>query len=73
MKWFESYGTMGGLFTELTGKIAEISVATRMWGLIVEVINFIERFFSCDQFELIEQIKAVKEAFDRLEIAGNMS
>lgn len=77
MNWFESYETMGGFFTELTGKIAELSVAPRMWGLIVEVINFIEGFFSCDQFELIQkvinQIKAVKEAFDQLEIAGNMS
>lgn len=53
MKWFESYETMEGFFTELTGKIAELSVAPRMWGLIVEVINFIEGFFSCDQFELI--------------------
>ena len=77
MKWFESYETMGGLFTELTGKIAELSVAPRMRGLIVEVFNLIEGFFSCDQFELIQnvinQIKAVKEAFGRIEIAGNMS
>ena len=48
-----------------------------MWGLIVEVFNFIEGFFSFDQFELIQnvinQIKEVKEVFDRLEIAVNMS
>lgn len=30
MKWFESYETMRGLFMELTGKIAELSVAPRM-------------------------------------------
>ena len=78
VKRFESYETMGGLFTELTGETVELSVAQRIWGLIVEVINVIAEFISCDPFELIQnvinknnQIKAVKEAFDRLETAGN--
>ena len=78
VKQFESYETMEGLFTELTGETVELSVVQRMWGLIVEVINVIAEFVSCDPFELIQnvinnnnQIKAVKEAFDRLEIAGN--
>ena len=69
---------MGGLFAELTGETVELSVAQRIWGLIVEVINVIAEFVSCDPFELIQnvinknnQIKAVKEAFDRLETAGN--
>lgn len=69
---------MGGLFTELTGETVELSVAQRIWGLIVEVINVIAEFVSCDPFELIQnvinknnQIKAVRETFDRLEIAGN--
>lgn len=70
---------MEGLFTELTGETVELSVVQRIWGgLIVEVINVIAEFVSCDPFELIQnvinnnnQIKAVKEAFDRLEIAGN--
>ena len=79
MEQFESYETMEGLFTELTGETVELSVVQRIWGgLIVEVINVIAEFVSCDPFELIQnvinnnnQIKAVKEAFDRLEIAGN--
>lgn len=69
---------MGGLFTELTGETVELSVAQRIWGLIVEVINVIAEFVSCDPFELIQnvinknnQIKAVRETFDRLEIARN--
>lgn len=69
---------MGGLFTELTGETVELSVVQRIWGLIVEVINVIAEFVSCDPFELVQnvinnnnQIKAVKEAFDRLGIAGN--
>ena len=80
VKRFESYETMGGLFTELTGETVELSVAQRIWGLIVEVINVIAEFISCDPFELIQnvinknnQIKAVKEAFDRLETAGNVA
>ena len=80
VKRFESYETMGGLFTELTGETVELSVAQRIWGLIVEVINVIAEFISCDPFELIQnvinknnQIKAVKESFDRLETAGNVA
>ena len=77
VKRFESYETIGGLFEEVTGETVELSVAQRIWGLIVEVINVIAGFISCDPFELIEnvinkneQIKAVKQAFDRLETAG---
>ena len=78
VKQFESYETIEGLFTELTGETVELTVVQRICGLIVEVINVIAEFVSCDPFELIQnvinnnnQIKAVKEAFDRLEIAGN--
>ena len=77
VKRFEAYETIGGLFAEVTGETVELSVAQRIWGLIVEVINVIAGFLACDPFELIEnvinnsnQIKAVKQAFDRLDIAG---
>ena len=76
VKRFEAYETIGGLFAEVTGETVELSVAQRIWGLIVEVINVIAEFIACDPFELIEnvinnnnQIKAVKQAFDRLEPA----
>lgn len=76
VKRFEAYETIGGLFAEVTGETVELSVAQRIWGLIVEVINVIAGFIACDPFELIEnvinnnnQIKAVKQAFDRLELA----
>ena len=69
---FEDYKELG------PGEIVELSVAQRIWGLIVEVINVIAEFVSCDQFELIQnvihknnQIKAVKEAFDVIETAKN--
>lgn len=55
----------------------ELTVIQRIWGLIMEVINVIAEFISCDPFELTEnvinnnrQIKAVKWAFDRLDLAG---
>ena len=75
VKRFESYETIGSLFTELTGE--ELTVIQRIWGLIIKVINVIVEFISCDPFELTEnvinnnhQIKAVKMAFDRLDLAA---
>lgn len=77
VKRFESYETIGGLFTELTGETVELTVIQRIWGLIIKVINVIAEFISCDPFELTEnvinnnhQIKAVKMAFDRLDLAA---
>ena len=76
-KTVEAYETIGGLFAEIAGETVELSVAERIWGLIVEVINIIAEFISCNPFELIEnvlnnnnQIRAVKQAFDRLDLAG---
>jgi len=73
VKRFESYETIGGVFAAVTGETLELSVAERIWGLIVEVINVIAEFTSCDPLELIEkvitdneQINAVKQAFDKL-------
>jgi len=78
VKRFEAYETIGGLFAEVTGETVELSVAQRIWEMIVETINVIAEFISCDPFELIEnvinnnnQIKAVKQAFDRLDLADS--
>lgn len=77
VKRFESYETIGGLFAELTGETLELTVIQRIWGLIMEVINVIAEFISCAPFELTEnvinnnhQIKTVKMAFDRQDLAG---
>lgn len=35
VKRFESYETIGGLFTELTGETVELTVIQRIWGLII--------------------------------------
>lgn len=48
--------SIGGLFAEVTGETVELSVAQIIWGLIVEVINVIAEFISCDPFELIENV-----------------
>lgn len=76
VKRFESYETIGGLFAEVSRETVELSVAQRIWGLIVEVINVIAEFTSCDPFELIRnvinnnnRIRAVKQALDRLGLA----
>lgn len=78
VKRFESYETIGGLFAEVSRETVELSVAQRIWGLIVEVINVIAEFTSCDPFELIgnvinnnNRIRAVKQALDRLDLAGS--
>ncbi|MBQ0080099.1 MAG: hypothetical protein KBS95_00920 [Alistipes sp.] len=62
------------------GETIELSVAQGIWDLIIEVINVIAEFIACDPFELTQnvinnsnQIKVVKQAFDRLELAGAMA
>ena len=69
----ESYETIGGLFAEISKNSVELSVAEKIWLLIVEVINVIAEVLNCDAMVLTEQvisndkqIKAVKQAFDRL-------
>ena len=73
----ESYETIGGLFAEITKNSVELSVAEKIWLLIVEVINIIAEALNCDAMALTEQvisndkqIKAVKMAFDKLEVAA---
>lgn len=73
----ESYETIGGLFAEITKNSVELSVAERIWLLIVEVINVIAEVLNCDTMALTEQvisndkqIKAVKQAFDKLVTAA---
>ena len=73
----ESYETIGGLFAEITKNSVELSVAERIWLLIVGVINVIAEILNCDTMALTElvisndkQIKAVKMAFDKIAVAS---
>lgn len=73
----ESYKTIGGLFAEITKDYVELSVAEKIWLLIVEVINVIAEALNSDAMALTEQvisndkqIKAVKMAFDKLAVAA---
>ena len=77
IKRFHDYETIGGLFAEITKNSVELSVAERIWLLIVEVINVIAEALNCDAMALTEQvisndkqIKAVKLAFDKLAVAA---
>ena len=72
-----SYETIGGLFAEISKNSVELSVAEKIWLLIVEVINVIAEVLNCDAMVLTEQvisndkqIKAVKQAFDRLTLVA---
>lgn len=73
----ESYETIGGLFAEISKDSAELSVAEKIWLLIVEVINVIAETLDCDAMTLTEQvisndkqILSLKQAFDRLTTAA---
>ena len=77
VKRCKSYETIGGLFAEITKNSAELSVAEKIWLLIVEVVNVIAEALNCDTMALTEQvisndkqIKAVKMAFDKLATAA---
>lgn len=69
--------TIGRLFAEITKNSVELSVAEKIWLLIVEVINVIAEALNRDAMALTEQvisndkqIKAVKMAFDKLAVAA---
>ena len=64
-------------FAEISKNSVELSVAEKIWLLIVEVINVIAEVLNCDAMVLTEQvisndkqIKAVKQAFDRLTLVA---
>ena len=45
VKRFETYETIGDQFREITEHTVELSVAEKIWGLIVEVFSVIVDFF----------------------------
>ena len=62
---------------KLQRTLVELSVAEKIWLLIVEVISVIAEALNCDAMALTEQvisndkqIKAVKMAFDKLAVAA---
>ena len=72
-KRWESYETIGGLFARIKQEGVELSVAERIWLLIVEVINVIAEIFNFDVMTLTKQIlsndkqiRELKQAFDKL-------
>lgn len=48
--------TIGGLFAEISKSSVELSVAEKIWLLIIEVINVIAEELNCDAIVLTEQI-----------------
>lgn len=77
VKRMESYETIGGLFAEITKNSVELSVADRIWLLIVDVVNVIAEEFEIDAIALTKKIissngkiQAVQSAFMRLNVAG---
>lgn len=62
VKRFESYETLCGLFAEATKGTAELSLAERIWGLILEVVNVIAELLGADPVKLTEDV--VNERID---------
>jgi hypothetical protein len=53
LKRFDSYETIGGLFGEITTGTAEMTIADKVWLLIVEVVTEIAEMISADYIELM--------------------
>jgi hypothetical protein len=56
VKRFESYETIGELFTEVTGNSLELSVADKIWELILDTILEIAELISADASELLNAL-----------------
>jgi len=55
-KRINSYETTGGLFRDIKDEALELTLAEKIWGIIVETANAIAEFVECDPFVLIEKI-----------------
>ena len=70
---FTSYETLGGLFAEVSKAYVELTVAERVWQILIEVVGIIAGELNCDPFELIQIIvsnddryMALTQAFGKL-------
>ena len=64
----ESYLTIGGLFASITSQTVELTVAQKIWNLILEVVNAIAELIACETFDLIDSIIKDNEKVERLKI-----
>ena len=66
VKRFESYETIGELFTEANGSSLELSIADKIWELILDAILKIAELISADASELLNALLDGKDKFQVL-------
>lgn len=67
----ESYITIGGLFAQINDQAAELTVAQKIWNLIMDVISIIAEAIECDTFCLIETVITNNEKVKQLKLAAD--
>ena len=66
VKRFESYETLGALFSQVTDDTLELSVSDKIWELIMDVILAIAELVSADASELLTAIVNENPKFHKL-------
>lgn len=64
----ESYQTIGGLFASISSQTVELTVAQKIWNLILEVVSAIAELIACETFVLIDSIIKDNDKIKRLKI-----
>ncbi len=73
----ESYQTIGGLFAQISDQTTELTVAQKIWKLILEIVSVISEVVKCDTFQLLdaivngnENVRKLKRAVDQMKVAA---
>ena len=56
VKRFEAYETIGGLFRKVSSQTLELTIAERIWQLILDIANTISELVEIDEEQMIEAI-----------------
>lgn len=56
VKRFEAYETIGGLFREASAQTLEVTIAERIWLMIIDVVQSICNVIELDYEQLIEAV-----------------
>lgn len=64
---FEVYESKGEMFNELHRQTRELALNERLWGLLIELLKFVEELFDVEENELMKKILTDDRAYERLE------
>ena len=63
---FSAYETIGGLFREATKNSTELTIAERIWGVIIELVNKIAQCFLIEDEKIMDTLLNRSEKIKRL-------